>query len=257
MTPNYKRIVNDQEGAILIKNCTSDYQYTNSAFQNMIGTNDTGISANDYDFFSTDDAEKYQREDQHVLKSRQPLIRHQLYTTNRTAFSTLVIKTPIFENDKPKGIFCRGTIINKSQHPIITRLSPMELSVCHQLIHSTDDMYISQRLNMTLSKIKTIIANLQKEFSTSSLTILKAELLACNFFQLELDNEVTPNNETTLTQRESDCVNLLLEGLTHKAIAAKLNISPRTVEEYFVRVKTKFNLKTRTDIIKFFTLNGP
>lgn len=55
---------------------------------------------------------------------------------------------------------------------------------------------------------------------------------------------------TKLTKREAECIALLYHGLNNKLIAKKLNISYRTVEEYFSKIKTKLGCKTRLDIYR-------
>lgn len=53
-----------------------------------------------------------------------------------------------------------------------------------------------------------------------------------------------------LTAREQDCLKGLLQGFTAKMIAKKINISHRTVEEYLVKIKEKFNVTTKSQLIE-------
>lgn len=53
-----------------------------------------------------------------------------------------------------------------------------------------------------------------------------------------------------LTSKEKLIVKYLLDGLSSKEIAAKLDISPRTVESHRANVLGKFGLKNTTDLIK-------
>jgi DNA-binding NarL/FixJ family response regulator len=49
-----------------------------------------------------------------------------------------------------------------------------------------------------------------------------------------------------LTTREADVLALLAEGLTNKRIAARLYLSPRTVEKHVERILTKTGQSNRT-----------
>ena len=53
----------------------------------------------------------------------------------------------------------------------------------------------------------------------------------------------------TLTDRQVDCLVLLVKGMTFKEIAKTLRLSPRTVEHYIFTIKTKFNCETRSELI--------
>jgi DNA-binding CsgD family transcriptional regulator len=52
-----------------------------------------------------------------------------------------------------------------------------------------------------------------------------------------------------LTPREQETVGLLLEGLTSKEIAERMNISPNTVKAFIRLVMVKMNVTTRSGII--------
>lgn len=51
------------------------------------------------------------------------------------------------------------------------------------------------------------------------------------------------------SQRELQCIQLLLQGLIIKDIAAALNLSPRTVESYLNNIKSKLGVNRNTQII--------
>jgi len=53
-----------------------------------------------------------------------------------------------------------------------------------------------------------------------------------------------------LTTREQDCLRSLLRGFTAKMIAKQFNISHRTVEEYLTKIKEKFNVTTKSQLIE-------
>jgi DNA-binding CsgD family transcriptional regulator len=53
-----------------------------------------------------------------------------------------------------------------------------------------------------------------------------------------------------LTQREADCVLVLLQVKTIKKAAVHLNLSPRTVEFYLRNVRIKLGCKKKTELIR-------
>jgi DNA-binding CsgD family transcriptional regulator len=57
-----------------------------------------------------------------------------------------------------------------------------------------------------------------------------------------------PFADCYLTQRELDCVLLLMEGKSSKEIGRALNLSFRTIEFYIDKLKTKLNCRNRVDL---------
>jgi DNA-binding CsgD family transcriptional regulator len=63
-------------------------------------------------------------------------------------------------------------------------------------------------------------------------------------------------NFVDLTQRELDCLQLLAQGQTAKMIGKALMISPRTVEKHLDHIRSKLNVRHKSEIItKFNELN--
>lgn len=60
----------------------------------------------------------------------------------------------------------------------------------------------------------------------------------------------------TLTTREREVLHLGAEGHTNNEIAARLFISPRTVETHRAHVMHKLNLRTHTDLVRFALRRG-
>jgi DNA-binding NarL/FixJ family response regulator len=60
----------------------------------------------------------------------------------------------------------------------------------------------------------------------------------------------------TLTAREREVLHLAAEGLNHTAIAARLSISPRTVEMHHGNLMRKLHLRTQTELIRFALQRG-
>jgi RNA polymerase sigma factor (sigma-70 family) len=53
-----------------------------------------------------------------------------------------------------------------------------------------------------------------------------------------------------LTPREREVLDLLVEGLSQREIAARLNISPRTVEVYKARMMEKLQCRSLAELIR-------
>ena len=56
-----------------------------------------------------------------------------------------------------------------------------------------------------------------------------------------------------LTQREAECMFFLLRGHTIKSTAARLLLSPRTVEFYLKNIKKKLNIKKKAQVLNLIS----
>ena len=67
----------------------------------------------------------------------------------------------------------------------------------------------------------------------------------------ELVKESQPNPWASagITDREADVLRLVTEGLTNKQIAARLNLSPRTVEKHVESLLRKTGAPSRTGLV--------
>ena len=73
-----------------------------------------------------------------------------------------------------------------------------------------------------------------------------AELLATDLYH---EDEKDPHEN--LSDREFEILKMIARGLTTKAIAAELIISPKTVSTYRSRILEKLNIKSTSDIIHY------
>lgn len=64
------------------------------------------------------------------------------------------------------------------------------------------------------------------------------------------------HNKFKLTERECECVFLLIRGKTAKEIAAMLSLSKRTVESYIENIKNKMNCQNKAEILVKAISNG-
>jgi len=82
-------------------------------------------------------------------------------------------------------------------------------------------------------------------------------LLAGELMQFYKGGEYKKRKEQTqLTQRQREVLQLLAEGRSAREIAAVLHISPRTVEFHKYRTMEELGIKTVADLIKYAINNG-
>lgn len=65
-----------------------------------------------------------------------------------------------------------------------------------------------------------------------------------------------PGGGPRLTWREREAVQLVAEGLSNKAIAARLGVSVRTVEGHLNHVFTKLGVESRTELVRYVLTQG-
>jgi len=70
------------------------------------------------------------------------------------------------------------------------------------------------------------------------------------------DSVAKPENLLGLTEREASVLRYSARGLTTKEIAARLELSAKTVETYKSRASEKLDLNTRADIVRFASAQG-
>lgn len=69
-------------------------------------------------------------------------------------------------------------------------------------------------------------------------------------------NQHVVSNEKKLSNREVDVLKGFAQGLSYKEIAARLNISPRTVETHKLHLLEKLKLQSTTDLVKYAIKQG-
>jgi DNA-binding NarL/FixJ family response regulator len=74
------------------------------------------------------------------------------------------------------------------------------------------------------------------------------------YLQRSQDTSFDPYD--ALTEREREVLHLAAEGLSNPDIAARLSISPRTVETHRANLMRKLGLKTQTDLIRYALKRG-
>lgn len=104
-----------------------------------------------------------------------------------------------------------------------------------------------------IEKIKEAIDNLLKnEGAPMSPSIARKVLnLLTNteqhFSKIE---KMQPENDYNLTERETDILTLLVDGLEYKEIAQKLDLSPNTIRNYVTKIYNKLHVTSRMQAAK-------
>jgi DNA-binding NarL/FixJ family response regulator len=69
-------------------------------------------------------------------------------------------------------------------------------------------------------------------------------------------NGAASSERETLSQRETEVLRLTAQGFSNKEMAARLDVSIKTVETYKARACEKLNLRTRVDIVRYGVIHG-
>jgi DNA-binding NarL/FixJ family response regulator len=69
-------------------------------------------------------------------------------------------------------------------------------------------------------------------------------------------NGSSSSEKEHLSQRESEVLKMTAQGFSNKEIAARLDVSIKTVETYKARASEKLNLRTRVDIVRYGVAHG-
>jgi len=70
------------------------------------------------------------------------------------------------------------------------------------------------------------------------------------------DREESAANETTLTPRERQVLQMVAEGMSSRAIADVLCVSPKTIETHRTRLMKKLQLNSLADLVKYALREG-
>lgn len=111
-------------------------------------------------------------------------------------------------------------------------------------------------LNDTLNeayKMGFKVSNQGGGFQNKQNLILTQDTEIADFLEEIGDTKVPimdPKMQTKVSRRERQCAFYLLEGYTSKEIAEKLYLSPRTVEVYLERLRTRFGSKNKIQLAR-------
>ncbi|HIJ78769.1 MAG: response regulator transcription factor [Desulfobulbaceae bacterium] len=93
--------------------------------------------------------------------------------------------------------------------------------------------------------------------------VLKGDFYLSQDFAKDLSDDVVATcrdhgkrSDEILTPREKQILQMVVDGITSKNIAERLNISKRTVEHHRANMMKKLNIKRVADLIKYAISNG-
>lgn len=168
-------------------------------------------------------------------------------------------------------------VLNKEYRDL--NLSPLESSCLFYLIRKKTKSEMAEILNLPLSSIIQSVENIKHQLNVKrcreifDLSLLNGYVNVVppsvfsqidarqksfhgsnhltgahsNTTLLSVDKGMT--NSVKLTNREYDCAKLLLSGLRIKEIAARIHLSPRTVETHIINLKDKFECRNKIELI--------
>lgn len=115
------------------------------------------------------------------------------------------------------------------------------------------DSYLAKPFN--IEELIVIIEGLLNRYTLIRLKLEKKQkinsVILKNSNLLKIKNNNNNFLEINFTPREQSVLNLVIEGLMNKQIAANLNISTRIVEKYVSRLFIKTKTRNRTELVKY------
>jgi DNA-binding NarL/FixJ family response regulator len=126
------------------------------------------------------------------------------------------------------------------------------------LSSNLDENFARQALQAGLMAIVPKM-KVSRELFSAIQTVLHGESYISASFMLSgkpKEKKATLNLDLLLTIREREILDLILLDLTHADIAARLVISPRTVEKHRANIMQKLGLNTHTELILFALRHG-
>jgi DNA-binding NarL/FixJ family response regulator len=114
--------------------------------------------------------------------------------------------------------------------------------------------YLLKNTNKTdlINSIRRVY-NGEKVFSTSVSDLMTQSYIRQSKKQ---DGGTRSDSRIQLTRRENEILKLIAEGQTSQAIAAKLFISPRTVDTHRANLMQKLNVKNSAALVRYAVENG-
>lgn len=163
-----------------------------------------------------------------------------------------------------KGLKCVEEITGKTDHDILPQsqaendifqeqdlkvLSGEKISTVHEDV-STKIIYFMEK-NPILDKNNKISGIIYYCRPWDKAEIFHLIKQIDSKFNINIQNYTLDHHQNAfqLTERECECIFLLLRGKTAKTIATLLSLSKRTVESYIENIKNKMNCQNKAELI--------
>lgn len=155
-----------------------------------------------------------------------------------------------------------------------------EIYICLKNYKKVKNKYLKKTLKLliliTLIFLPFMIAEYCKQYISiiSNLDIIKVISFPCFFLCINIviiffvinyfsKSSYTENNKLTdyfkdkyqITDKQSEIIELILEGKTYKQIAEELYISPKTVDNHVQNIYKKLNVKSKIQLSNFIYSN--
>lgn len=146
----------------------------------------------------------------------------------------------VIQRDEELTLLDIHTYADNNHKMLLTKKRPLRFSgqiygmIC-QSIELQSDIF---------AKVCSALTSLDKKYHTKS---------HANERTYTMDVSLKTNS---LTKREGDCIYYLLRGCTNKQIAARLQLSPRTIETHMEKIKSKTGAISRSEITEYAIENG-
>lgn len=163
----------------------------------------------------------------------------------------------LFASNPVKKVDNNNFILNKA-YPDIT-LSSVESVCLFYLIRKKSKTDIARLLQVPSKQIDMYINNIKVQLQVNHLRDLMEIAIQKDYFNIvpaeifaafsHRSNKQLNNQLLGFTKRELDCANLLIRKHKVKEIAAKMQVSPRTVETHLNNIKMKLNCSDKMELI--------
>jgi len=128
------------------------------------------------------------------------------------------------------------------------------LSIHHPHVFSFFAKHFKQETASLLQKIdeKNFLPALKGDdfFNPDPITPFSKKTVLKQFLT-DLNLQHLPEMAESLSTREKECLNILLDGKTAKQIGYLLGLSPRTIESYLDNIKSKLQCWTKAELVDF------
>mgnify|MGYP000066233514 CR=1 FL=1 len=156
------------------------------------------------------------------------------------------------------GIDSAKAIIGKCDHDLIWHDHADRIFKQDTMVMAGLAVTNSHTMLITSQGIKTILSNKQKEqnYLIGNAVDITGQVLMEQKGRWNIQTGHFEVNGIQLTAKEVDVVRLLLMANSSKIIAAKLDISPKTVEQRIENLRRKFNAGSKVALAQTLHLSG-